>query len=448
MWLRRAYPVIAAIILFVGVPIFVLGAGFAGGFGSALSGFRMGLASLNPVSWLFMLPIILLPAYWWLGRRRNPPERAGLPARLVIGAACLFDAALLFGSVTDTPVAELASACHRGAYRLDDARLMAVSVSPVAALDVRLSDGTRAMTWTGDDLTFTGTSCIGASQPPDDFTLAAPRCPTPVVRVDTHDAPPQTATRIRLIERNADFRSGETEFRARLFAPAGEAPVPVVVLPAHRRGISTLDWGHEQYFIAALGIAVFVYDMPEAWPFGHGQIDSDRVATTHAAAALRRARELIGNRASRIGFYGGRDALLAVGRTGADFAVADLTALDEQSLRNTVKPMLLLVPGGDRDVPTARLVEVVQRLQTQGRPVQLVVFPDADRHMLRYERRGAERCQTGGPRSYYSVIADWLTAGEVTGEADAVVYRPPAGAPWRSARRSPDEVRTPRPEAP
>jgi hypothetical protein len=448
MWLRRAYPVIAAIIIIVGVPIFVLGAGFAGGFGSALSGFRIGLASLNPINWLFILPIILLPAYWWLGRRRDPPEHSSLPARLVIGAACLFDAVLLLGSVRDTPVAELASACHRGAYRLDDGRLMAVSVSPVAALDARLSDGTRAMTWTGDHLTFTGTTCIGAGDLGNDFMLAAPRCPTPVVRVDTHDAPPQTATRIPLIERDADFRSGETELRARLFAPAGEAPVPVIILPADRRGSSTLDWGHEQYLIGALGIAVFVYDMPEAWPFGRRQIDSDEVAVAHAAAALRRVRELMGSRASRIGFYGGTDALLAATRTSADFAVADLTRFDERALASTAKPALLLVPGGDREVPTARLVGAVQRLQAQGRPVHLVVFPDADRYMLRSERRGTERCQTGEPRSYYPVIAAWLIAGEVTAQADAVVHRPPASVPWRSAPSPPVEARTPLPGAP
>ena len=421
--IRSAYRVLSALALFSVIPIFVLGAGFAGGFGSALNSFRSGLNSGSPLNWFFLLPLILLPLYWWLGRS-GTTAKTSLPWKVIIGLACLFGGAMLFGSVRDTPVAELPSACHRGTYRLADGRIMAVTVSPVAALNVRLSDGSRAMTWTGDHLAFSGVSCFGTGRLDDDFALEAASCLANTLKVDTHDGPPQTAQRIPVEETPADFSVDGQNFRARLFSPPGNAPVPIVVLPANRNGVSNLDWGHEQYLLSGLGIAVFVYDKPEEWPFGHSSIGSDQEAVKYARAALNRARGVMGERASKVGFYGGVDALLAGSRTKVDFVAADATEAPRTLLQAIRSPVLLLTPGAERGEAAAKVVQAARQLSRQDRHVTVLVFPQADQHMMRYESRGGERCQAGEPKSYYPSMAEWIANGRIERSPDMLLFSP------------------------
>lgn len=401
---QKAYLGCAALVLFGGIPILLLGmAYFGGGLGSALDSFRMGLRD-SFLNWLFLLPLALLPIY--LVARMYAPLKRSLLALLLACASGAFGLFLIFGWFEDKPVSERPSACHRGAYQLADGRMMAVSLSPVAALSVDLSDGTRIMTWGGDN-DYSGTSCIGPDhEEGGGFAMTARSCPAPQMNVHTHDAAPQIAQRVPLEETNADFEAQGLRFRARLFEPRGARGGPVVVLPVRRDGRSRLDWGYTHYLLAAFGASVFVYDKPEAWPYGHSETKSDSDALAYASAAMAKVRSLVPDASRSIGFYGDRDALLASMHTNADFTIVESAAPLADLLRQVSHPVLWFRPVKEAETPER---QVVQELNAAGTRISLIQLPGADEHGAWYQRQGAARCHVSTPPKYWEVLAAWLT---------------------------------------
>jgi hypothetical protein len=265
------------------------------------------------------------------------------------------------------------------------------------------------MTWGGEN-SFSGTSCIGGDDGVrDDFSMEAASCPADVLRVKTHDAPIQSASRIGVRTIVADFTSAGVEFKARLFLPTGGKSLPLLVLPAARDGWSRLDWDHAPYLASGLGLAVFVYDKPGKWPDGLGKIRTDDEALRHAAAAMAKAKASAGGRVLKVGFFGGEDALLAASGTNADFAVVDAEKLPTRLLQRKRMPVLWFLPSqGDRRAEAVAQDEI--RKLGLGDYVNLVVMPGADEHLAFYEQRGSEQCHVDSPRAYWPTIQRWLGA--------------------------------------
>lgn len=401
---QRAYLGCAGLVLFGGIPILLLGmAYFGGGIGSALSSFRMGLRD-SLLNWLFLLPLALLPIY--LVVSQYAPRQHRVLALLLACTSSAFGVFLIAGYFEDKPLAERPSACHRGAYRLDDGRVMSVSLSPVAALSVDLSDGTRIMTWGGDN-EYSGTSCIGPDHDKGGgFAMSASSCRADQMNVHTHDAPPQIARRIPLMETNAAFEVRGLRFRGRLFEPSGARGAPVVVLPARRDGRSRLDWGYTHYMLVGMGAAVFVYDKPESWPYGHSETEKDTDALAYASAAMAKARSLVSDTSRPVGFYGGRDALLAGMRTDSDFTIFESAAPPTELLRQVLHPVLWFVPAKDTEVPARRLVD---GLNAAGKNISLIVLPGVDEHGAWYQRQGDARCHINEPPQYWQMLSTWLS---------------------------------------
>ena len=402
---KALYVGCSAIVLLGGIPILLLGmAYFGSGVGSALNSFRMGLAEPVLFSWALLLPVALLPVYLWLSFRNG--GRPSLPAALVVGTSCLFGLFLLLGRVEDKPLSERPSACHRGVYALDDGRLMAVSLSPVAALNVDLSDGTRVMTWGNDDQSYySGTACIGPGYERDHFEMSASSCPAVELIVKTQDASEQVAQRISITEEDASFEEDGLEFRAKLFQPVDALDTPLVILPARRNGFSRLDWGSIHYLIAGLGFSVFIYEKPEEWPFERSEIASDEAATKYATAALAKARSLVSAR-TRVGFFGDDDALRGASLRGANFAI--LNGAASADLLNNVPvtaPVLWLLPSNYAD---ARRRSQIERLRASGRDITLVVLPPVDEHGAWYQTRGGVQCHTNEPPDYWQTVQAWV----------------------------------------
>jgi hypothetical protein len=401
---QRAYLGCAGLVLFGGIPILLLGmAYFGGGIGSALSSFRLGLRD-SPLNWLFLLPLAFLPIYliaskYAAGRRR-------LLALLLASGSSAFGVLLIAGHFEDKPVAERPSACHRGPYRLDDGRLMSVSLSPVAALNFDLSDGTRIMTW-GEETEYSGTSCIGADHDKGGgFAMSASACPADQVNVHTHDRPPQIARRIPLTETKADFETGGLRFRARLFESPGPSGAPLIVLPARRDGVSRLDWGYTHYMLAGLGASVFIYDMQESWPYGYSEIRDDDDALAYASAAMAKLRSIVRDTSRPIGFYGDRDALLAAIRTDADFTIFESAVPPIRLLHQVSHPVLWFVPAKDAEVPARQLVE---KLNAAKKNISLIVLPGADELGAWYRRQGEALCHINEPPQYWQLLSTWLS---------------------------------------
>lgn len=393
----------SSLVLLGGIPIFLLGmAYFGSGAGSALNSFRMGLIEPVLFSWALLLPLAFLPLYLWLSFRNG--GRPSIPAALVVGASCAFGLFLIFGRFEDTPLSERGSACHRGVYALDDGRLMAVSLSPVAALNVDLSDGTRIMTWGNPDQSYySGTACIDPNIERDGFEMKASSCPAAELSVTTHDAAEQIARRIPTTETETSFEVDGLNFRAKLFQPADTLDAPLIILPARRDGFSRLDWGSIHYLMVGLGFSVFVYEKPEKWPFGNSEIASDEAAVKYVTAAFGKAVSLVPAE-TRVGFFGDDDALRGADLRGASFAIVD-GAASADLLSSVRVPVLCMLPS---NFANDRRRSQVEQLKTAGRDITIVELPPVDAHGAWYQTRGGDRCHINEPPTYWQTVQAWL----------------------------------------
>jgi pimeloyl-ACP methyl ester carboxylesterase len=71
-------------------------------------------------------------------------------------------------------------------------------------------------------------------------------------------------------------------------------------------------------------------------------------------------------------------------------------------------PMLWLMAGRDIEAPPEPTLEVLARLRRQGKPVSVVVFPNADHGMQDFEVRAGKRVRTKYADQYFSTLLKWL----------------------------------------
>jgi dipeptidyl aminopeptidase/acylaminoacyl peptidase len=74
-------------------------------------------------------------------------------------------------------------------------------------------------------------------------------------------------------------------------------------------------------------------------------------------------------------------------------------------------PSLWLLGGQDSSAPTPWTLRELQKLQAEGRPVQVRVFPDADHGIIKFvQAQNGERRYTGLEPDYYPAQIAWLRA--------------------------------------
>ena len=74
-------------------------------------------------------------------------------------------------------------------------------------------------------------------------------------------------------------------------------------------------------------------------------------------------------------------------------------------------PSLWLLGGADSSAPTPWTLRELQKLQAEGRPVQVRVFPDADHGIIKFvQAENGERRYTGLEPDYYPAQIAWLRA--------------------------------------
>jgi hypothetical protein len=72
-------------------------------------------------------------------------------------------------------------------------------------------------------------------------------------------------------------------------------------------------------------------------------------------------------------------------------------------------PSLWLLGGEDSSAPTPWTLRELEKLQAEGRPVQLRVFPDADHGIIKFvPQENGERRYTGLEPDYYPAQIAWL----------------------------------------
>ncbi len=71
-------------------------------------------------------------------------------------------------------------------------------------------------------------------------------------------------------------------------------------------------------------------------------------------------------------------------------------------------PMLWLMAGRDIEAPPEPTLEVLARLRRQGKPVSVVVFPNADHGMQDFEVHAGKRVRTKYADQYFATLLKWL----------------------------------------
>jgi hypothetical protein len=72
-------------------------------------------------------------------------------------------------------------------------------------------------------------------------------------------------------------------------------------------------------------------------------------------------------------------------------------------------PMLWILGGKDIEAPPEVTIAVLERLRTElGKPVETVIFPNADHGIVEFEEKDRKRIKTNYANGYFSTMTDWL----------------------------------------
>jgi dipeptidyl aminopeptidase/acylaminoacyl peptidase len=79
------------------------------------------------------------------------------------------------------------------------------------------------------------------------------------------------------------------------------------------------------------------------------------------------------------------------------------------ALRSIDIPQLWVLAEQDRDTPPALNLPRLAALQREGKPIEVVSFPNTDHGMVEYvEKPDGTRTTTRHTEGYYRLIADWI----------------------------------------
>jgi dienelactone hydrolase len=220
-------------------------------------------------------------------------ERASPFVRSVAAMAWLCGLALPMASqAAEEPVID----CGVGAYRLDDGGIVDVGTSRGTSLRWRKPDGTTGAFETQGPAA--GVSSQGWTQRPDGRQ----------VRIDCAQAAIDFGgvhgRRLALPTIDVRFTSDGTPLAGRLVMPAGDGPVPVVVLLQGSEHDSAMRFDSLQRRFPAAGVGAFVYDKRGTGASGGRYTQDFEQLARDATAALQEARRLAGRRVARIGLHG------------------------------------------------------------------------------------------------------------------------------------------------
>lgn len=78
------------------------------------------------------------------------------------------------------------------------------------------------------------------------------------------------------------------------------------------------------------------------------------------------------------------------------------------TLERLQQPMLWLMAGKDIEAPPGPTLQVLERLRRQGRPLSVVVFPNADHGIQDFVVRDGRRVRTRYADGYFSTLLSWV----------------------------------------
>lgn len=224
--------------------------------------------------------------------------------------------ALLFA--TTIACASETEDCRVASYRLNDGSLVDIAPADEGTLRWRRLDGTTgALRRTASGQWH---SSYGWTDRADGKAISFSECSAGQINFDG-----VRGRRIALEVTNTTFTSHDTALAGRLVMPKGRGKVPVAILVHGAERDSALTYYFLQRMLPAAGVAVFVYDKRGTGKSGGAYSQDFSLLADDAAAAMREARRLAGERAGRVGYQagsqGGWVAPIAANRAPVDFVI-------------------------------------------------------------------------------------------------------------------------------
>lgn len=241
------------------------------------------------------------------------------PALAGVASAAL---ALLAGACAEEDGPGPAAACHSGIYA---AGSQLVDLSPLSngGLRWRTLEGDTGTLAPAGEAQWSGNSGWTGEPHPARFELGA--CASDTVTVFGLGGEAMQAVRIPLVVEETRFAGADVDLAGRLLLPPGEGPFPLAVLVHGSGDYSALDYDFIQRMLAALGVAVFVYDKRGTGASTGKYTQDFPLLAADAASALAEARRLAGDRVGEAGYFGasqgGWVAPLAATLSDPDFIV-------------------------------------------------------------------------------------------------------------------------------
>jgi len=242
---------------------------------------------------------------------------------VVLGLMALAVWAAFFKTQTTPPQI----ACHFGAYRLEDGRLIAFAATGIPeAMRFALMSGETgrlrpAVHNRKLDIYEGGSGW--ASDSPVAHRVTFEGCDAPGVVVSLDRGKPLKGTRLDFETAEVTFQSHGLNLAGKLVMPKGAATVPVAVQVHGSERDSALLNNRFQHLLPANGIGVFVYDKRGTGRSEGSYTQDFHLLSDDANAALAAARKVAGSRALEVGFQGGSQAgwviPLAATKATADF---------------------------------------------------------------------------------------------------------------------------------
>ena len=190
--------------------------------------------------------------------------------------------------------------------------------------------------------------------------------------------------------KQVSYKSGNETVSGMLYTPAGKGPFPALVVIHEWWGLN--DWVKEQASkLADQGYVTLAVDLyrgkvaaspDEAHELSrglpHDRADRDLLA---AAEYLRSLKNVAPTRVGAIGWcMGGGYALdlaIADPRLAATVINYGHLATSEDSLKNIHAAILGIFGGQDRGIPVSDVRAFEQQMKQLGKPIEIVIFPDA-----------------------------------------------------------------------
>lgn len=209
------------------------------------------------------------------------------------------------------------TACGAGVSRLADGRVVSVWGTVSGKLRWRTVDGRTALiSGAGAEARATR----GWTQEPDPTPFQLGDCAQGLTSFDG-----QAAQQLSFDVIETRFQGAGETLAGRLILPQGVDPAPILVEVHGSGDYSALDFNAMQHLDPASGVGLFVYDKRGTGASTGTYTQDFALLAADAAAAVREARRLAGDRAGRVGLrgisQGGWVAPLAAAQAPVDFII-------------------------------------------------------------------------------------------------------------------------------